>query len=127
MLFSMIFCKKKYKKNIWKFGKLSRLISHFMDLGTSIQWIVAMPVIWYLFIWWLNDYFVSNPLPSFFSWYFHEPLSLFCFCFGVLRMIYDIFGIIINFKKVKQRNLWYLFTKTDIQTREESEDRYSLI
>jgi hypothetical protein len=127
MLFLIIFCKKRYKKTIWKFGKLSRLISHFMNLGISIQWIITMPVIWYLLVWNLNDSLVSNPLPSFFSWYIHEPLSLFCFCFGLLWMINAFLGIVINFKKVKQRNLWYLFTKTDMQTIEESKDRYSLI
>jgi hypothetical protein len=36
-------------------------------------------------------------------------------------MIYAIFGIIINSKEVKRRNLWYLFTKTNMQTIEQPE------
>jgi hypothetical protein len=121
VLFFSIYCRKKYKKKIFKFGKLSRLISAAVHISTSIEFLIVFPILVVLT-------FSNNSLFSFnliFQWPYILGMAP-VFLIGGIAAYWAIKIFVVNLKKVKERNIWFFFTKTDVQTRKE-EDWDSLI
>jgi hypothetical protein len=119
ILFFSIYCWRKYKKTFWKFGKLTRLISHFVNVGIFVQIMIIMSITIGFSPWNGNDSLHS---------YFHSSAFIASLTIGLFVGIYAICGLVINWKKVKRRKLWYLFTKTDTKTIDKEElDDTSLI
>jgi hypothetical protein len=89
----------KYKKNIFYFWKLTRLLSHVAFLGLWIQW---------------TAFLIGILLGSGDSWInvFVDPAFFLWLPFFLGFSIYNICGIVINYKKVKKLNLWYRLTST---------------
>jgi hypothetical protein len=95
----ILWTRAKYKKSIFYFWKLTRLLHHVACLGLEIQLAIC---------------FISVSLwGKSFSWVdILDPLTISWLFILLPFVIYSICGIVINYKKTKKMNSWYRFTST---------------